>query len=121
MNYLLSWDLGERHLTGLDRHMVLRLLWDPGGAAAAWGQAAFQGGRGVRDPSYMSSWAGTWAVLMGLTTRQQPVYRNRTINGQSESGDNIQKDHGGEQALSLPVPCFSEFPILATLFFPNPY
>ena len=47
------------------QHNELRLLWDPGGKVAAWGQAAFQGGRGVRDPSCMPPWAGTWAIIMG--------------------------------------------------------
>jgi hypothetical protein len=41
--------------------------------AAAWGQAAFQGWRDVRNPSYTSSWAGTWAVPMGSTAHPQPV------------------------------------------------
>jgi hypothetical protein len=58
-----------------------RLPWDPGGAAAAWGQAAFQGGRDVRDPSWLApSWAWALSEVDGrnykyLTHRKEETIR----------------------------------------------
>ena len=59
LNYLNSNDIKELHVQ-----------WDPGGSellgsstATAWGQAVFQGGRGVRVPSCTSTWAWAWLAL----------------------------------------------------------
>ena len=118
----LSWDPRGKHMTSLDRHIVFRFPWDPGVAAAAWGQAAFQGGRGVRDPSYTQHGPGLGrrgSSRHGLG----PSHRHTTGTTNTRCTATRRPswlDHDGRlsprsPSLSNPVPCFSCPSLLSVL------
>ena len=58
-----------------------QVQWDPGGSelvgsstSTTWGQAVFQGGRGVRVPPYTSTWVWAWLALKD-SSWAGPYYR----------------------------------------------
>jgi hypothetical protein len=58
LQVLIKWSTMKEDMATWEDYEVLRQRFPD---AAAWGQAAFQGGRDVRNPSYTPSWA--WACL----------------------------------------------------------
>ena len=110
---------GGRHTLVLDRHNELRLLWDPGGRVAAWGQAELQGGRGVSDLPCASTWAGVWTALWAGPIYQHPLTREQYYKYTGRCNWNDIRVGSGEPgtAASSPTSALNPNPIFMLFLF----
>ena len=100
-----------------------QVQWDPGGSelvgsstSTTWGQAVFQGGRGVRVPPYTSTWVWAWLALKD-SSWAWPSYRPYKYQTQDKE-ETIQTDH--EPAASSSPTSVSLSPCTSSSLNPNP-